>query len=44
MNEVIDEWEWVSILPGDGVEGSVVLDEAKLSILLLDKEDRSSKG
>jgi hypothetical protein len=43
MNEVVNEREWVPILPGDGVEGSVVLDEVKLSILLLDEEDRSSK-
>jgi hypothetical protein len=29
---------------GDGIEGSVVLDKAKLSIFLLDEEDRSSEG
>jgi hypothetical protein len=27
---------------GDGIEGSVVLDKVKLSIFLLDEEDRSS--
>jgi hypothetical protein len=43
MDEVVDEGEWVAILPGDGVQSSVVLDEAELSILLLDEEDRGSE-
>jgi hypothetical protein len=41
---VIDEREWIPILPGDHIQSLVVLDKAKLSIFLLDKEDRSSKG
>jgi hypothetical protein len=42
MDKVVDEGERVPILPGDRIQSSVVLDEAKLSILLLDEEDRSS--
>jgi hypothetical protein len=34
----------IPILPGDRIQSSVVLDEAKLSIFLLDEEDRSSEG
>jgi hypothetical protein len=44
MDEVIDERERIAVLPGDRIQSSVVLDEAGLSILLLDEEDRSSKG
>jgi hypothetical protein len=43
MDKVVNEGERISILPGDRIQGSVVLDEAKLSILLLDKEDWSSE-
>jgi hypothetical protein len=43
MDEVVDERERIAILPGDHIQSSVVLDEAKLSILLLDEEDQSSK-
>jgi hypothetical protein len=39
MDKVINEREWIPILPGDHIQSSVVLDEAKLSILLLDEED-----
>jgi hypothetical protein len=42
MDEVVDEGEQILILPGDRIQSSVVLDEAELSILLLDEEDRSS--
>jgi hypothetical protein len=42
MYEIIDEREQIAILPGDRIQSSVVLDEAELSILLLDEEDRSS--
>jgi hypothetical protein len=42
MDEVSDEGERISILPGDRIQSSVVLDEAELSILLLDEEDWSS--
>jgi hypothetical protein len=44
MDEVVDEGERIAIFPGDGIQRSVVLDEAQLSIFLLDEEDRSSKG
>jgi hypothetical protein len=44
MDEVVNERERVPILPGDRIQRSVVLDEAKLSIFLLDEEDRSSEG
>jgi hypothetical protein len=43
MDEVVDEREQMVILPGDCVQSSVVLDEAKLSILFLDEEDWSSE-
>jgi hypothetical protein len=42
MDKVIDEWEWILILPGDGIQSLAVLDEVKLPIFLLDEEDRSS--
>jgi hypothetical protein len=42
MDEIVDERVRIPILPGDGIQSSVVLDEAELSILLLDEEDRSS--
>jgi hypothetical protein len=44
MDEVVDERERVLILPGDRIQRSVVSHEAKLSIFLLDEEDRSSEG
>jgi hypothetical protein len=42
MDKVVDEGEQILILPGDGMKSSVVLDEAKLPIFLLDEEDQSS--
>jgi hypothetical protein len=39
MDEIVDEGEGVSILSRDGVECSIVLDKAELTILLLDKKD-----
>jgi hypothetical protein len=42
MDKVIDEWERIPILPGDGIQSSVVLDNVKLPILLLDGEAQSS--
>jgi hypothetical protein len=44
MDTVVDEWEWIPILPGDGIQSSVVLDEVGLPIILLDEEDRGSEG
>jgi hypothetical protein len=44
MDKVINEREQILILPGDGIQSSVVLDKAKLSIFLLDEEDWGSKG
>jgi hypothetical protein len=43
MDKVVDEREQILILPGDRIQNSVVLDEVKLSILLLDEEDWSSE-
>jgi hypothetical protein len=43
MDEVVDEGERILILPGDCIQSSVVLDEAELSIFLLDEEDRRSE-
>jgi hypothetical protein len=42
MDKVVDEGEQIPIFPGDHIQSSVVLDEAELSILLFDEEDRSS--
>jgi hypothetical protein len=39
MNKVVDEGEWILILPSDGIQSSVVLDKVKLPIFLLDEED-----
>jgi hypothetical protein len=39
IDEIIDEGERVSISSCDGTECSIVLDEAELTILLLDEED-----
>jgi hypothetical protein len=39
MYEIVDEGEGVSILSHDGIECSIVLDEAELTILLFDEED-----
>jgi hypothetical protein len=39
MDEIINEGEGVSIFSRDGIECSIVLDEAELTILLLDEED-----
>jgi hypothetical protein len=43
MDKVVDEGEQISILPGDHIQSSVVLDEAELPIFLLDEEDRHSE-
>jgi hypothetical protein len=43
MDKVIDKREWIPILPGDCIQSLVVLDNVKLSILLLDEEDWSSE-
>jgi hypothetical protein len=43
MDEVIDEGEQIAILPGDRIQSSVVLDEAELSIFLLDEKDQGSE-
>jgi hypothetical protein len=43
MDEVVDEGEQISILPGDRIQSSVVLDEVEISIFLLDEEDRRSE-
>jgi hypothetical protein len=42
MDKVIDEGERIPILPGDGIQSSVVLDKAELPIFLLDEEDWGS--
>jgi hypothetical protein len=42
MDKAIVEWERILILPGDGIQSSVVLDEVKLPIFFLDEEDWSS--
>jgi hypothetical protein len=44
MDEVVDEGEQIAILPGDHIQSLVVLDEAELSIFLLDEEDQGSEG
>jgi hypothetical protein len=43
MDEVINEGEWILILPGDGIQCMVVLDRADLSIFLLNEEDWGSE-
>src|SRR3981189_2955991 len=42
VNEVVNEGKGVAILSGDQIEHAIVLYEAKLSVLLLDEEDRSA--
>jgi hypothetical protein len=44
MDKIVHERERIPILPGDRIQSSVVLDKVKLSIFLLDEEDRSSEG
>jgi hypothetical protein len=44
MDEVVDEREWIAILPGDGIQSSVVLDEAELSIFFLMKKTGALRG
>jgi hypothetical protein len=44
MDKVIDEGKQILILPGDGMQTSVVLDKSKLSIFVLDEEDWGSEG
>jgi hypothetical protein len=39
---IIDEGEQILILPSDSIQSSVVLDQAKLPIFLLDEDDWSS--
>jgi hypothetical protein len=39
MDEIVNEGEGVLILSRDGIECSIVLDEAELAILHLDEED-----
>jgi hypothetical protein len=39
MDEIINEGEGVLIFSCDGIECSIVLDEAELTILLLDTKD-----
>jgi hypothetical protein len=41
MDKVVNEGEQILILPGDGIQSSVVLDKANLPILL-DEEDWGS--
>jgi hypothetical protein len=41
MDKVINEGKWGSILSGNGIQSSVVLDKVKFSIFLLDEEDWS---
>jgi hypothetical protein len=43
MDEAINEGERIPILPGDCIQSSVVLDEAELSIFLLDEKDWGSE-
>src|SRR3979490_673823 len=42
VNEVVNEGKGIAILSGDQVERAIVLYKAKLSVLLLDEEDRSA--
>jgi hypothetical protein len=42
MDKVVNKGERVPILPGDGIQSLVVLDEVKLPIFLLDEEDWGS--
>jgi hypothetical protein len=39
MDEIVNEGEGVSIFSRDGIECLIVLDNAELSILLLDEKD-----
>jgi hypothetical protein len=43
MDKVVDEREWIPILPGDRIQSSVVLDKAELPIFLLDEQDQGFK-
>ena len=42
VNEVVNEGKEIAVLSGDQVERAIVLDKAKLSVLLLDEEDWSA--
>src|SRR3979490_345159 len=42
VNEVVNEGKGIAVLSGDQVERAIVLYKAKLSVLLLDEEDRSA--
>lgn len=44
VKELVNPWEGVTVLDGDGVEGAVVHTKAEGAILLLDKEDGGAKG
>ena len=39
MDEVVNEWEGVSVFAHDDIEGLVVLDELPSAVFFLDKED-----
>src|SRR6266511_5025912 len=41
-NELPDEREWVLVLHGHGIQGTVVLYQMEFAILFLNKEDRHS--
>jgi hypothetical protein len=43
VDKVVNEGERIVILPGDGIQSLVFLDEVKLSIFLFDEEDQGSK-
>src|SRR3979490_1871806 len=42
VDEVVNEGKGIAILSGDQIERTIVLDKAKLSVLLLDEEDGST--
>ena len=42
VDEVVNEGKGIAVLSGDQVERAIVLNEAKLSIFLLDEEDRGA--
>ncbi len=44
VKQIVEEWEWVAILLGDGVEATVVDAEPQLTRFLSDKEDGLGSG
>jgi hypothetical protein len=42
MDEIVNEWEGISIFLHDGVECLIVLNKTELTIFLLDEEDWST--